>query len=76
MESKNHKNLLFFISLPRDCNGRIKTVYSIVLLIVRSAAGARVCEREVQRAEVMGTVGVDTWYMLIHSEVECVIVSS
>ena len=44
-----------------------------------SAAGARVCEREVQRAEVMGrlgTVGVDTWYMLIHSEVECVIVSS
>ena len=31
---------------------------------------------EVQRAEVMGTVGVDTWYMLIHSEVECVIVSS
>ena len=35
-----------------------------------SAAGARVCEREVQRAEVMGTVGVDTWYMLIHSEVK------
>ena len=31
---------------------------------------------EVQRAEVMGTVGVDTWYMLIQSEVECVIVSS
>ena len=51
MGSKNHKNLLFFILLPWDYNGRIKKVYSLILLMVRGIKYAWIVFRKCLNAE-------------------------